>query len=411
MRLTIPEHLKPWGTVVASLFGTSVGAAPIMVISFGVFLKPVSASLGWDRSILAAALFVAIMLNAIGTPFLGRLIDRYGVRYVSLRAITFFSLTTAAIGLIVDSKLVLFALFAAWGLMSCGQSQVPYVTAISSVMSRNRGLALGIGMCGLGIGAVIIPPATVFLIDYLGWRGAYAGLGLLTFLVAFPAVFFLVHVPKRASEVDATAPRETPYISVRTSNSMWKSRPFWFINISVFLMSIAVNGAVTQIVPILTDQGLTPGRAAQIASIAGVATVVGKISSGFFVDRFRPPLVAAIYFCFPLFGFAGLLMGWFMNFPILGMLSLGTTLGAEVALAGTLVTRYFGLARFGEIFGTTAFAFSVGVALSSLVMNLSFDIFGTYNIALLLLAIGLVVAIVLTASLPNVRSDTDKQSR
>jgi hypothetical protein len=43
-------------------------------------------------------------------------------------------------------------------------------------------------MAGVGLGASVIPQLANTLIERIGWRGAYASLALLTFLIAFPAV-------------------------------------------------------------------------------------------------------------------------------------------------------------------------------------------------------------------------------
>src|SRR6185437_15056849 len=129
---TATSGWRAWRVVVGALLGSAVGAAPIMVISFGVFLKPVSAQFGWDRSVLSAGLTLAVVLNAVSTPMLGWLIDRHGVRRVSLITVTLFSIATAAMSLLSPSYFVLAVLFAFWGITSTGQSQVPYVSAISA---------------------------------------------------------------------------------------------------------------------------------------------------------------------------------------------------------------------------------------------------------------------------------------
>lgn len=386
---------RNWPVVLGAMLGSSVGAGPILVVSFGVFLKPVSQAFGWDRSVLASGLLVAVLLNAAATPVLGWLIDRFGVRRVSLVMITLFSLATAAMALMTASYIWLMVLFAAWGLTSSGQSQVPYATAMSTTFTKNRGLALGLGLCGLGLGTSLVPPIARWLLDEFGWRMAYVGMGALCFVVAFTAVFFLF---RKLQKVSASGPHQAaPRSNRAVLATAMRSRNFWLILIPVFIISMASNGAISNLVPMLTDGGMTPARAAAWTSLVGVSTIVGKISSGFLVDRFRAQLIAALYFSLPLLGFALLLTDLASAYPAVVMISLGLALGSEVALAGTLVARCFGLAHFGLLFGCMAFIFSVGVGLGSVVMNASFDRVGTYHPALAIFAFGLVVAALLVA--------------
>jgi predicted MFS family arabinose efflux permease len=377
------------------------------VISFGVFLKPISAEFGWDRSVLSAALTLAVLLNAVSTPTLGWLIDRYGVRRMTLITVTLFPAATAAMSLLSSSYLVLAMLFGIWGITSTGQSQVPYVSAISSTFVKNRGLALGVGLCGLGIGASLVPPVARWLIDNFGWRGAYLGLGLLSFIVAFSSVYFLVRIPRH----EITQPGPSATVN-RSKGALLKlitrSRHFWFILIPVFVMSLATNGAVSNVIPMLTDDGMAPAKAASYAALIGVATVVGKVSSGFFADRFTPQLVAAAYFLLPVLAYLLLILGLATQYPVFVMLSLGVALGAEVALAGTLVARFFGLTHFAQIFGFTAFGYSIGVGLGSLAMNAAFDRFGSYRAALIVFAISLIAAAAMIGSL---RKDEELRRR
>ena len=398
--------LGRWLLVAGVVIATSVGAAPMMVMSFGVFLKPVTQSFGWDRSALSAALSIAVLGNALATPTLGWLLDRFGVRSVTLYAIVLFSLSLALLGAMVDSRIIVFALFALLGVFSAGHAQVPYVTAISKAFDANRGLALGIGMSGLGVGTALVPLLAALLIKYFGWRLAYVGLGAVTFAIAFPAVALLVRVPRvRADSTGLGVTQQAVQKGPAQTSFPWRSRAFLLISGSVLLISLGLNGALSQLVPILTDAGLTPLRAASIAGMAGIATIFGKVLSGYLADRFSPHLVTAIFFALPLVGFSALIFGWILQFPVLAMASLGLTVGGEVSLAGTLVARHFGIARFGEIFGVTAVAWAIGVGLSPLIMNLCFDLLGSYHAILIVLAAGIAVSALMVAALPETAGD------
>ena len=107
-----------------------------------------------------------------------------------------------------------------------------------------------------------------FLINHFGWRGAYVGLGYLTFALAFPAVALFVREPDR----DSIADREHLSLGRATRITGRGNAPgmpvgeavkgfrFWFILIAVFLVAASVNGTIAHIVPILTDRGISVGN-------------------------------------------------------------------------------------------------------------------------------------------------------
>ena len=66
-----------WWVVFATVCGLLVGAGPINVFTFGVFLKPVTEDLGLSRGAFSAALTVHAAIAAIVLPVIGWLVDRW----------------------------------------------------------------------------------------------------------------------------------------------------------------------------------------------------------------------------------------------------------------------------------------------------------------------------------------------
>ena len=54
-----------WWVVVATVLGLIVGAGPINVFSFGVFLKPITAELGIGRALFSSALTLHATVAAL----------------------------------------------------------------------------------------------------------------------------------------------------------------------------------------------------------------------------------------------------------------------------------------------------------------------------------------------------------
>ena len=171
-----PKLKNPWWVVFGSTVGLIVGNGPIVFFTFGLFLGPVTREFGWDRTTFSSSLLVGHGFAAAAYPFLGRAIDRYGIRRVSLTCIVLFALSLASLSLTPPVPAVFIAMAGLVGLLSAGQAPLPYAKAVSSWFDERRGLALGIAMTGIGIGATLLPQFAKAVIDAYGWRAGYVAL-------------------------------------------------------------------------------------------------------------------------------------------------------------------------------------------------------------------------------------------
>ena len=131
-----------WPVVIASTIALVVGNGPVLLFTFGVFLKPIAEQMGWPRGTMSLGLAIALIFAGVMTPVVGRFIDRWGVQRVLLFAITVFALSVAAISLAPSNVVGFVALYALAGLLSSGQAPLPYAKAITSRFDAHRGLAL-----------------------------------------------------------------------------------------------------------------------------------------------------------------------------------------------------------------------------------------------------------------------------
>jgi predicted MFS family arabinose efflux permease len=302
------------------------------------------------------------LLSALATPILGRMMDRWGIRAVSLPGPPVFAASLGMLALSPGSPGAFIILAALAGVASTVQAPLPYAKAISAWFDERRGLALGIAMAGVGLGAIIAPQIARALIERVGWRGAYVGLGALTLAVAFPAVALSIREP---------AAREAA-----------RSAQFWLMAGVFLLAGAGIMGANAHIVPLLTDRGLTPVAATGIFGVMGLSTLVVRPFVGLLVDRVFAPQVAAAFFLAPLAGLPLLASGSGLS-PAIGAALLGLALGGEIDLIAFLTTRYLGQRAFGEIYGYLFMAFILGASVGGFGADVSFDRLGSYTPALI----------------------------
>ena len=124
-----------------------------------------------------------------------------------------------------------------------------------------------------------------------------------------------------------------------------------------FLVSTSVHGYMVHIAAILTDRGSPAQTAALAGSFLGGGLLTGR-GSGYLLDRFFGPWVAAAIFADTSFGITLLWASRTTQLAFFAAFLIGLGLGAEVDIMAYLMSRYFGLRSFGAICGCTFAAFA-----------------------------------------------------
>jgi MFS family permease len=384
-----PTGRNPWWLVFGSIFGLAVGVGPVMQFTFSIFLKPVAEALNTDRATLSLGLTIGLVLTGLVTPIVGRLVDRFGIRRVILPLITLFALATAAVGFIPASPVLFVTLYALMGLLGAGQTPLPYAKAVSGAFDRQRGLALGVAMAGVGLGTALVPQFVQALVIHAGWRTAYVGLGALLFVLAFPSVYFFLGTVDRKTGTNAA---EIADATGLTGAQAVRTPQFWAMFVAFFIVSTACAGMLAHIVAMLTDRGIARETATAAITVGGLALIAGRLLSGFLLDRLFAPSVAIVFFAAPLAGIAMLTFTATPALALAGTVLVGLGLGAEVDLIAYLICRYMGLRAFGEIYGYLFLVFMVGAGVGPFLMGLSFDKTGSYDTTMIILMAALAIA-------------------
>lgn len=404
---------NPWWIVFGATMSMLVAQAPVTLFTFGLFIKPLGAEFGWDRAQLSAANSVGAVFSGLAIPVIGIMMDRWGVKRVLIPVILLFAASVGAFALTPASIAVFTVLMAATGLFGSGQGPLGYVKCISGWFDDKRGLALGIAVAGIGLGATLVPQYTQYLIGELGWRYAYVGLAALLLVIALPSVILLIREPAEGVtgsshhvDLDSLTPVDIlPGLDIKEALT---SAKFWMLGAAVLLVSTVVNGMVVHIVPLLTDHGYSPAAAAALLAAVGLSTMVGQLLAGFLMDYIFAPYVAAFFFVLPCVGIY--LLGN-VTVPVIGIISLGLASGTEVDMIGYMTSRYFGLKRFGQIYGYLFAVFAAGAALGPSILGFTFVRLRSYVPALIGFGVCLIVASILVLCLGPYRYPTHKRTQ
>jgi MFS family permease len=387
-----------WWLVLVAALSLLLGPTPIVVFSFGVFLKPLIQEFHVSRGAVSLAFTLHATTTALSVPFAGRLIDRFGPRKIILTSICTSGLILIAANLCSRNIWQLYLFYAAVGIAACGVAPVSYCDVISHWFDRHRGLALGFTMTGLGAGAFIMPSVAYQLITRFGWRMAFGISGAAILLISVPALaMFLKEKPELMGLQPDGGPSAFSRSKTRDTDAgmsfgeAGRTSTLWLMLGAFVLVAGGVAACSTHIAAVLADQGLSAGTAALASSVFGGGQLVGRVGSGYLLDRFFAPRVAAVIFGCVAAGMGLLRIASSQNAAFAAAFVIGLGLGAEVDIMAYLIGRYFGLRFFGAIYGFIFASFGLFTGLGAYFMGAGFDATGSYALPLTLFSVAALV--------------------
>jgi sugar phosphate permease len=357
-----------WWIVLAAAVGLLFSKGPVIFFTFGVFFGPLGADLQWSRADISVALTLGTAMECIALPVVGRMVDRYGARRVAAPSLFLFGTSVASLYFLTPNLWHLYAVFVLTGLVTSGSTPLPYARIVSEWFDKRRGLALGLTMAGAGVGTIVMPALAQWLVSIRGWRAAYACLGLLVIVIAVPTVALVLREKPAMMGLQTGGKMrvDTPLEMLRNRKQgaecrdAWHSRVFWVLAVAFFLVSMVTSGCLVHLVPLLTDRGVSGQSAAFAASLSGSAVLIGRVGTGYLLDRFFAPNVTIGFFLLLALGVFLLWSEVAGSGAVLAAMLVGLGLGAEVDIIAFLVGRYFGIRAFGEIYGYLFGGFVLG---------------------------------------------------
>jgi cyanate permease len=167
-----------------------------------------------------------------------------------------------------------------------------------------------------------------------------------------------------------------------SSREAYHTGTFWLMAGAAFLVSASFAGCLIHLVPLLTDRGLSAQSAALATSLGSGGALLGRVEAGYLLDRFFAPYLAVGFFCGSALGTFLLWSGAVGSVAFVAAVLVGLGQGAELDILPYAVSRYFGLRAFGEIYGYTFAAVSLGAGVGPLLMGVGFDATGSYGLVL-----------------------------
>jgi MFS family permease len=399
------EWKNGWKLILASFAGFY--SFSIMISAMSAFMGPMGEEFGWGRTLLSAGTGMSSIVTMICAPFFGVLLDRYGTRRIALPGVFMSGLVVMVMATNTGSGTYWIALWLFFALAGLFVNTPVWAQAVSGLFAKSRGLALAVALAGATAAHSTIPPLSVFLIDAFGWRMAFVilggGLGAVAWLVCY-FFFYDAQDRVRTSPVrkSSEVPKAAPLLTGLSLSEAWRNTALWRIGISILVIMALTIGFLVHQIEILIETGVSRGNAAWLAGLAGAMGIVGKLVTGFLIDRYRGNLVGGLTMSLAGIAFFLLLSG--VASPVLIVLAMmvnGYTAGAKLHIASYLTVQYCGLKNFGKIYGVMTSLVAIGAGIGPVLAGAIYDTLGNYEPFLSSGAIALGLSAALLLSLPR----------
>ncbi|HZQ82688.1 MAG TPA: MFS transporter [Gaiellaceae bacterium] len=330
----------------------------------GALIVPLQNDFGWSRATIGLAVSINLIFYGLGGPFAAGLVERYGMRRVTIGAL---------IGVGTGSSLTVF-MHASWQLdllwgvvngLSTGAVSVPLAAMIANRwFVARRGLVTGVLTASNATGNLVFLPLLAWIIVHFGWRAAVLTVSVVAVAFVLPLVALFIRerpidkglAPFGAEELEpAPAPVGNPFANaVRGLQHARHDTSFWLLAGSFFICGLSTNGLIgTHLIPAAMDHGFGEVAAASLLATIGVFDIVGTTCSGWLTDRYDPRVLLAWYY--GLRGLSLLALPYAFGSPHFGLILFVVFYGldwvATVPPTIALTAEIFGRERVGVVFG------------------------------------------------------------
>ncbi|WP_431806531.1 MFS transporter [Microbacterium paraoxydans] len=393
----VRRRLHPAWTVAFVALIALIGAAGFRAAP-GVLMVPLEEEFGWSTAELSLAVSVNLLLYGLIAPFAAALMQRFGIRAVTVVAL-FVIGAGAALSVLVATpgQLIL-----TWGVLiglGTGSMALVFAATITDTwFATRRGLVSGVLTAGSATGQLIFLPVIAAAAEDIGWRGASLIIAGGALAVA-PLVWIFVRnrpsdlgVGRYGEPAPTTPPAPTPRgnawgaakLALGTLRDAARTKTFWALAIGFAICGATTNGLIgTHFIPSAHDHGMPTTTAAGLLAVVGIFDIVGTVFSGWLTDRVNPRILLAAYYALrgvSLLFLPSLLSAEVQPSIIVFIVIYGLDWVATVPPTIALCREVFG-DRGPLVFGWVFAAHQIGAGIASILAGLVRDHTGQYTVA------------------------------
>lgn len=258
--------------------------------TFGVFLGPMSAELGWGRETFSLSVAVQLLTWGFAQPVAGAVADRFGTARVLAFGAICAGIGFALRGIVTDPvPFILTGILVGAG---TGAASFPIVIgALGKIVApERRSFILGLGTAAASLGMFVAAPSAITMIGGLGWQNALLVIGA-SFALILP---FLVYIARVSAPTASGSGAKDFGHALSTA---FTDRSYLCLFFGFFVCGFHVAFIQTHLPAYVVDLGLAAWVGAWSLALIGLFNIAGSFLSGWSGQVFsKKKVLSGIYF-------------------------------------------------------------------------------------------------------------------
>lgn len=384
-----------WWVFVACILFNFIGFG-LIINTVGLFYASLGTAFHVGRAEVSLMSTFCNIASAITLIFAGKIMSKLNLRWI-------LTVGFAVVGLgflLLSRAQSMMMFYIVWIVIGIAQPFIlglPTPILLGNWFKKKFGTVLGIALGVSAFGGSVFNPIISDVITNNGWRTGLLVEGILLLVILVPLALSIKQKPDNKKtfaygydEVKKDEKKEDDNKGFVLHEAI-KTPMFWCIAWAMVALQF-VAGMVQHISAHVVNVGLPLTIGATVISGIMLGAAAGKMTIGYFLDKFNNSVVIAIYTLFGVIGWGGLLVFRQPGLLIASGFILGLGQGILLVSLTYFIRKEFGSKDYSNILSVLSVFGSVSAALAVTIDGAFFDASGSYSIPLTLNVICYILA-------------------
>ncbi len=384
---------------------------------FGVVQLQMLDDLHWTRASIAGAMSANMLVYAVAAPFVGRFMDKIGIRTVLIAGALLTGISFLLVTTVTQTWQFYLYYGVLLGLANTGMGMIPGPTAVNRWFVKKRGRALSIALVASPGGMAVFTFLAKDLLKTIGWQGMFMVMGIASLVVVIIPAYFLMRSspeemgllpdgdsqPRAAVNTGIQVPGAANEVEW-TLTKLFTSPMAWCLFFAYFIMG--GNGWAQQVhqVPHLIKMGLSKDAATVALGMNMVLAVLSMLIWPTISDFMKRSTAVVISLLIQAIGTVLLLNASDITMTYAFVFIMGISHYGSYGLFSAFAADTFGRKSLGTVSGAMAMVGAAGAAIGIYAGGAIYDATGSYQLLWQMGIAGLLIGVAVVFILGQMKS-------
>ncbi len=382
-----------WVIVVLSAM-TFFLSAPGQTYSISVFINVYKEEFGFSSTLISSAYSIATIISGLSLIFMGKAIDKFGVRKTLIFVTIMLGITTFYNSFVSSIYMMFFGFIL---LRYFGQGSMTLIpsTLVPQWFEKKRAFAISLATIGGLLAMLVVPSLNLWMITVIGWENAWRVWGLILIIGFVPIV--VLFSSNKPEDIGITMENGLPSSKENIEKALQemdknsfslveavKRKEFWFVGMISMIPAMFSTALAFHFFTIMDLRNISNETAAWVLGFMALPAFIMPLVSKLIVDRYPDRHILTSTLAMTILSMIFLIFGITNAATAIGFIIFyGFAVAVQSLTTNVIWPNYFGRKHLGSIRGAATVFMVLGSALGPLPFAIAFDNTGRYTIAII----------------------------